>query len=136
MKVFRYLSIYLQGTQKCLIFQMNLSQDSFTLSTQLVSLSEYKIWPLLKTQAAAYVQLQWVLNLRSSKAAPSWPASVSGTAIPNFYLSLFWVSGEGLQGSLWQKIKVSLILLKILCMRWVMKHWLIILFFKAWIFQS
>lgn len=46
-----------------MIYQVNLLQDSFTLSTQLVSLSEYKIWvdfcafdPILITEAG------WLLN--------------------------------------------------------------------------
>jgi len=38
-----FLSFYLQGIQNYMIYQMNLLQDSFTLSTQLVHLSEYKI---------------------------------------------------------------------------------------------
>lgn len=48
---------------------------------------------------------------------PRGQPRVFRTTIPNVYFSLFSVSGEGPQGRLWQEIEVSLILLKILCMR-------------------
>lgn len=62
--------------------------------------------------------------------------SVCTTISHIYYITLFWVSGEGLQGRLWQEIEVSLILLKTLCMRWVIKHWVIIILFKVWLFKK
>lgn len=74
--------------------------------------------PPLPTTQATYVPLQWVRgNLHSSNAATSWPTRVSHTTISDTDVTLFHVSGEGLQGKLWQEIGVSLILLKTLCVR-------------------
>lgn len=103
-------------------YQMNLFLDSFTVSPRLVSLSEYKVradfcaLPLPDLEVEQDALLSRV-TICPHPMLPPRGRRVLCSTIPNVYCSLFGVSGEGLQGTLWQEIEVSLILLKVLCMR-------------------
>lgn len=81
---------------------MNLLQDSFTLSTQLVSLSEYKIWvdfcafdPNAKTKG--YVPLLWVRQILTRQMLPPGGQRVLCSTIPPVY-SGFAFQGKNFKG--------------------------------------